>query len=95
MNKIMKRFYVVGAAAVFLFLNLAYCRAGDLQQGACAGAAEAAVLRHLPALAAEAEAVRQTVKFDCGEAALLTALDRPAATANARFEKVVELLEKL
>jgi hypothetical protein len=85
-----------GFAVIVLLSALApFGRAGDFRQEACASAAEAAVLRRLPAISAEAEAVRTVAKFDCGEAALLKDLDHPASTANARFEKVVELLEKL
>lgn len=85
-----------GLAAFFLLLTLApFGRAGDFRKEACASAVEAAVLRRLPAISAEAEAVRAVAKFDCGEAALLKDLDHPVITADARFEKVVELLEKL
>ena len=85
-----------GFAVLVLLLTLAPLgRAGDFGKEACAYAAEAAVLRRLPAISAEIEAVRELVKFDCGEAALLKDLDHPVVTADARFEKVVELLEKL
>ena len=69
--------------------------ASNFRQDACVAAAEAAVYRHLPALRAEAENVRTAAQFDCGEAALIRDLDRPAATANAAFERTVEFLEKL
>lgn len=69
--------------------------AGDLRKDACAADAEAAVYRRLPALAAEAESVNLVVKFDCGEAALIKDLDHPVVSANARFEKTVDFLERL
>ncbi len=82
--------------SLFLLILLApVCQAGGFQKDLCVASAEAAVYARLPALRAESEAVRTVTEFDCGEAALITSLDRPVATADARFERVVKFLEKL
>jgi hypothetical protein len=75
------------------FVSLGW--AGDFQKAACVEAAEAAVYKRLPALGAEAASVRTVAEFDCGEAALIKDLDSPVVTADTRFEKVIDILEKL